>query len=92
MLHVPNTYQDDQGRPLADRADCLQSAPRRRGPHATPTNLRKLTLSIESACVVPAQRSRAVSATSRFGDGTFRPWWSQMYYAKKCVFLKYFEG
>ena len=29
----------------------------------------------------------AVSAMERFGDGTFRRWWSQMFYTKK-VFLK----
>jgi len=38
------------------------------------------------------QFGAVVSATSRFGNGTFRRWWSQMFYAKKCVFLKYFEG
>jgi len=43
-----------QGRPLADWIDYFQSAPRQRGPRSTSTNLRKLTLSIEAACVVPA--------------------------------------
>ena len=33
------------------------------------------------------QFGAAVSATSLFGDGTFRRWWSEMFYAKKmCVF------
>ena len=45
-----------------------------------------------SSATAPVTRSRtvwrrAVSATSRFGDGTFRRWWSQMYYVKKmCAF------
>jgi len=31
------------------------------------------------------KRSRTVRR-SRFGDGTFRRWWSQMFYAKKMCF------
>jgi len=46
-----------------------------------------LTITSTSQLIVGlGQFGAAVSATSRFGDGTFRRWWSQMYYAKKCVF------
>jgi len=34
----------------------------------------------------PIMRSRTAWCC-RFGDGTFRQWWSQMFYAKQCVFL-----
>jgi len=40
---------------------------------------------------MPFRRRRlgdADSVTVRFGDGTFRRWWSQKFYKKK-VFLKY---
>jgi len=41
----------NQGRPLADWTDCFQSGP---APKGAPRFAYKLTLSIESVCVVPA--------------------------------------
>jgi len=38
------------------------------------------------------QFGAAVSATSHFGDGTFRRWWSQMFYAQKMCVFEIFEG
>jgi len=37
------------------------------------------------------ERSRTVRRR-QICDGTFRRWWSQMFYTKKSVFLKYFKG
>ena len=52
---------------LTDWADCFQSGPAPKGPSATPTNLRKLTLSVQPACVAPA---RAAGPTVFFKRGS----------------------
>jgi len=41
---------------------------------------------------LPPMKLVSDNSATQLGDGTFWRWWSQMFYMKKSVLLKYFNG